>query len=223
MAESQARRKLREAHYFLQQVRICAECLDEGKFWYNLSAFVSSWTSVREYLLYDYAEKLGLCFTRDEYMTERDFEVAARAQNNSEALQFLGWWKKSRGRLDERLQMKRKFLLHRGYQDDVRKEFVSVEQFSVPVSTTGVSGWLDSLTITKGLASWAGSIPQPPAVAGTRIVDSKAIPIPKSPGIKYEFRFADYPDMNAVDVCQRAYGQAEQIVDEAENEVWKQQ
>jgi hypothetical protein len=224
LVESQARRKLREAHYFLQQVSICAESLDEEKFWYNLSAFVSAWISVREYLLYDYAEKLGLGFTRDENMTVRDFEVAARAKNNAEAQQLLSWWKESGGKLDGKLKTKRKYLLHRGYQDDVRKEFVSIEEFSVPASTPGVSGYMTEVlnAFAQRLASTAGSIPQPPAVAGTRIVDSKTIPTLKTYGMKYEFRFADYPDVNAVDVCKRAYGQAEQIVSEAEDEVWKQ-
>lgn len=92
-----AEKKIQEAEYFLNQLRNIPQ--DSDEFMYNLSAFLNAWRSVLDVMLYDYAEKFALGLTRDEKITERDFEVVAKALQHTQASQFINWWRQQRNRL----------------------------------------------------------------------------------------------------------------------------
>jgi hypothetical protein len=102
-------------------MRDAQDHLDEELFSFNFSAFLSAWKGVPEVLLYDFAERFGIGFTREDYMSDKEFGIAAnlwnRQMGESDASDFVKWWRKERDRLysTHKVSGKRDILIHRGY------------------------------------------------------------------------------------------------------------
>ena len=94
-----SKEKLAEAHYFLDAALRTKARDDE--FSHNVSAFLGACYSTMEVMVYDFAEKYGLGFTREDYLTERDFFVASKALKLEKAMEFHDWWDRTRGSLGQ--------------------------------------------------------------------------------------------------------------------------
>jgi len=121
----QAEDKLEEARYFLDKLRNLEENLIEFK--YNLSAFVSSWRSVLDVLLYDYAEKYFKIVREEQVkITPEVFSIGASAFNVPDAKKFIEWYyEKMRKLRDNRLWKLRIFFVHKG--STLPKDYVKWE------------------------------------------------------------------------------------------------
>jgi len=121
------RNKLEEARFFLNKVQ---ETMTDSKInHFYLSAFLASWRSVLDVLLYDFAEYYGMI---DYYgkqparknvpfkkMTSREsFRVAAADLRDSAALEFIDWWDEKMEEVrvlwNHRLWKKRTEAIHEG-------------------------------------------------------------------------------------------------------------
>jgi len=118
------RNKLEEARFFLNKVQ---ETMTDSKInHFYLSAFLASWRSIPDVLLYDFAEHYRItdyykkleCVTSFRAMTtESSFRLAARNLRNSEALEFIGWWvRKMKEIRNLELSSKRIEAVHKGLQ-----------------------------------------------------------------------------------------------------------
>lgn len=124
----QAKDKLMESAFFLNELENSLGV--EARFRYYLSAFLTATYSVLDILLYDFAEKLGFPFTREEFVGERDFFVASKVSGSKEGIEFLRWLQRQKAALAKNpLWEKRKFTVHRG-------TFGMDHDFSVTVSGT---------------------------------------------------------------------------------------
>lgn len=119
----EARYKLEEAIYFLERLKNLIknptkyEEMDniDREFMNNLSAFISAWRSVIDYLLYDYAEKF-FGINREEKLDSHTFRIAATACKNQKALNFIDWYDELLGVLKgDPLWKKRPYSIHRGH------------------------------------------------------------------------------------------------------------
>jgi hypothetical protein len=177
--EMEAREKLREALYFLEQIKKLEDqgrshTFSEDEFRKrnlalraNLSAFILAWHSIPEIMLYDFAETFKLPFTRNDRMMDFDFALSALSNpNRDDALDLLAWRTKETKELRKkhnRLAGMRDVVTHRGIIRTERGE--QVVETDMPVNTTGVSaivsGWYPGVT--------AGSIPGQVTEAGVSI------------------------------------------------------
>ena len=91
--------KLEECRFFLTQVQEKSDDPRINSFYQ--SAFLSTWRSILDYLLYDYAEYYGITqyYAKLEHATsfktwtdERSFRFAAKELGNNRALKFIRWW-----------------------------------------------------------------------------------------------------------------------------------
>jgi hypothetical protein len=211
----QAAKKLDEARFFLDWLsRTPQDTTHADEFMYILSAFLNSWKSVLDVLLYDYAEKFSLGLSREERITDRDFEVAARALQNTQASSFVHWWRQQLSLLSQNpLWTKRKIIVHRGYPPTMRKYTVFVT---------------DSIAVSSTISVYGSSTP--PISSGSSSAISPAAPTsPTSPShnsqhpittttpneTRIEIRFADLQDRSVVDYCQQAFHEIERIVNSA--------
>jgi hypothetical protein len=185
------RTKLKEAKFFLDALMETRDELE--KFNYNLSAFLNSWRSVLDVMLYDFVEKYSLGLTRDDKVTDRDFWVAANAQNLMDALRLIEWWRKKQGVLKHNpLWEKRIITTHRGYPEMIQDRFY--------VTGSGAN----STTISGDV------------VTSSEVPHEEAIPI--TPATSPEPRFVDFPNQSVIDLCTLAFNEMEGIVQEVERE-----
>jgi hypothetical protein len=116
------RNKLEEARFFLNKIQ---ETLTDSKIsYFYLSAFLASWRSIPDVLLYDLAQLYGIInyFEKIERSTsfrakrnKDSFRFAAKELRNSEALEFLAWWtRKMRQICDLELSNRRIEAVHEG-------------------------------------------------------------------------------------------------------------
>jgi hypothetical protein len=204
----QVKEKLNEAHYFLDMLRNAPQDnAHERQFIYILSAFLNSWASVLDVLLYDYLEKFSLGFSRSERITERDFEIAARALNHTQATLFIRWWNQQLGLLSNNpLWTKQNLMVHRGYPPTMHVYMIYVAESMAISSTISVYG---ASTITAGSSG-------PSAIPPTTTPSSATPqPAPQTAQTRAEIRFADRQDRSVIDYCQMAYDEMERIVSSA--------
>jgi len=201
----QVKEKLNEAHYFLDLLKSTPQDnTHEKEFMYILSAYLNSWASVLDVLLYDYLEKFSLGFSRNDRITEREFEVAARALKNTQALSFVQWWKQQLGVLSkDPLWTKRNLIVHRGYPPTMHVYAIYIAESIAVSSTISIYG---PSSYTAG-SSGPSAIP-PATTPGS----ATAQPTPQTARTTAEIRFADLPDRSVIDYCQRAYDEMEKIV-----------
>lgn len=208
MSAIEAREKLTEAKYFLDQMmRLDFMGLNTGifkdrEFGYNLDGFLVAWHSVLDVLRYDFAEKFSLGITRQERVPHRNYLkhlADALAGKNprefSEAAAFYEWMNRQEDELLKRhslLLEKRHIVVHRGtvktgVKEDLTEWAVNVSasgSSTYGVSTYGTGVYLDpaslvsSLSRSQPLTIQAGSIPEPPAAAEAPRVGGKTTPTP---------------------------------------------
>jgi len=122
--------KLREAKYFLEAVTK-TKTTQKRLFIYNLSAFLSAWRSVLDVMLYDFAVHYCIGLTRADRVLPHDFWIVAKAQNNTQALEFFKWWNKKRGELSNNpLWNMRHIIVHRGYPEITHRLYVPASSSS---------------------------------------------------------------------------------------------
>lgn len=220
----QATEKLDEARYFLDKLRITPQNRDhEKEFMYLLSAFLNAVHSVLDIMLYDYAEGFSLGFTRDEKFTDRDFEVASRAKNDNQALEFILWWKQQSGVMAQRpLWLKRNVIIHRGYPEIRRVHSIFIADtiavnsiLTASVLSTSRGPTPDTLTITATTGPHA--IPTTTAAENVGTTTAPNVPTTSSSSTRTEFYFKDLPDRNILDYCQETLNDMEEIVNSAIN------
>jgi len=199
----EAEKKIREAEYFLNQLNNIPQ--DSDEFIYNLSAFLTAWRSVLDIILYDYAEKFNLGLTREEKVTDRDFEVAARALQHTQALQFIKWWRDQCNRIARdpllgKLWKIRVKIVHRGYPP-MRREFFLylMETIAVGTTLTGISS-AEAMTPTP---STPNSIP--PNTFTPSGHSHREVTV----------YFQEIPNRNVIEVCDEALNKIKDIFREA--------
>jgi len=194
----EARNKLQEADYFLGMLRRTPQ--DRDAFMYNLSAFLNAWRSVLDVMLYDYAEKYCLGLTREDRVSDHEFEIAAKALNNAEALRFIKWWRQQRGRLIQNpLWKKRTVVVHRGYPPTIHVYRLYISESIALSSTFTVSGAPTESAIPTAYAA--------PTIAA-----------PPSTRREVETRFSDLPDRSIIDICEQAFNDTRAIIEAAEED-----
>lgn len=197
----EAEHKLSEARYFLDKMNTLKSQPEE--FMHNLSAFLSAWRSVPDILLYDYAEKY-FAWGREDRFDMRDFEVATRASGRKEAQRFFQWYKKQYARLaGNPLWRKRVVTIHRGrpkVKRTYRLYLFEVKSLSQERSITEIVKRDFSEVIPSGEASSISKSKTPDAVMGS-----------------VETFFEDYPDREIWEICEEAFENMRNIVEEARN------
>ena len=194
------RNKLEEARYFLDAL-VRKEKIPK-EFIYNLSAFLSAWVSVLDVMLYDFAEHYRIGLTREDRMKSHDFQIVAKAQKNSNALQFFNWWRQTSNMLKStnKLWNMRNITVHRGYEIAYR--------IYVPPS---MSGTTDYVLSTGKVAGFDKIVAQ--GVPIEIIATDYGIPIGIVPARRdtLDIELSDLPDL-----CKKGFAQMEEIVEEAE-------
>ena len=231
MSQPQAGLKLREAEYFLDQMRKAQNLLDEDLYKYNLSAFLSALNSVPEFLLFDFAEKnpIGISRQDEGKVYLKDFDVAAKAQKaigKTEASEFMEFWHKWHDDLKKHvIAARRNNTIHRGYPKLESKvgeveKVVFVPTGTFQVSTSGVSAIL-APTYSPTFGSAVSTVT---AAAGSQSLPSaQTYTFPPAPaGVRETYRFSDQHDKEAIDICQEAYNDMKTFVEEAQSDKWKQ-
>ena len=249
MSGIEAREKLREANYFLEEMkRLDFMGLDSGvfkdrEFSYNLDGFLVAWHSVLDILRYDFAEKFSLGITRQDRVPYRDYfrhlaEALAikNSKDFSDAAAFYEWMSRQEDGLLKRhalLLEKRHIVVHRGtVKTGVEEEYT---EWPVNVSTSGTSAYFDPAFFvssffavkSKSPTTQAGSIPSPPAAAGATRVIKEAPPTPLDRTMMlHETRaytyFKDDPEKRStVSICGGAYEDMARLVADAEKGSWK--
>ncbi len=210
----QSEDKLAEARYFLGLLSVTPQDpIHEKEFMYTVSAFLSSWRSVFDIMLYDYADKFQLGFSRDEEITERDFGIAARVTNNGQASSFLLWWRQQISILARNpLWVKRKIIVHRGYPPTMHvytlfiSGSIALSSSIVVTSSSGVTTLVNSSTTSTA----------PTATTHGGSAMSTATPTTTTPTTTTaEIRFLDFQDRSVVDYCKQALDEMEKIVNRA--------
>jgi len=187
-------RKLDEAKYLLDLLSYYQK--DETKFSYNLNAFLSSWRSVLDIMLYDFAEHYSLGFTREVEMNDKEFYAVAQVLKRTEAVKFIKWWRQKQGILrNEPLWRKRDISFHRGS--------LGIIYHYYGYGTGSSSGTISYMTaLSPHVSSNMGGAVSPHTVS-------------TSVGIPF-WSFLDFQNENLIDKCKEGYAKLEEIVHEAE-------
>ena len=204
----QAEEKLEEARFFLRMLNASPQDIThEREFMHVLSAFLSSWRSVTDVILYDYSDMFHFGFSRDEEITIHDFEIAARVTNNPQAGQFISWLNRQIGTLSRNpLWRKRNVIVHRGYPPTMRV-------YSLFIS--GSMSLSSSFTVQNPNQPLTQPAAIPPATAGTNASRGSAIPTTTPATTIAEIRFLDRQDQSVLDYCRQALTQMEAILNDA--------
>jgi len=123
-------KKLQEAEFFLGKIYEATE----DEILYYVSAFLSAWRSVFDFLLYDAAIFFELGFNRNEDMRPWHFRWAAKRLENVQALKFLSWWDSNLSNLrKDPVFEQRSIIIHRGIPE-IPSGTITIEV--LPGSTT---------------------------------------------------------------------------------------
>jgi len=246
LSEIEANEKLREAKYFLEQMRRLdfmgfeTGVFEDKEFSYNFDAFIVAWHSVLDILRFDFAERFSLGITRQERASRDYFRHLAKglASKNpkdfSEAAAFYEWMDRQEDGLLKRhasLREKRYMVAHRGTVKTGVKE--EVTEWAVNVSTYGVSTYSTALYSSysagkPGDSVQAGSIPAQPAAAWAgRVVKDEPPPTLPDRTVRlhktraYTYFKDDPEELSIVSICSSAYEDMAQLVTNAEKGSWK--
>jgi hypothetical protein len=208
-----AETKLQEAEYFLTMMRSHTGGTQE--FMFNLSACLTAARSVMDVLLYDYGCQYGL-FTLNDKIHADDFQRLATSQNHHDAVNFYSWWTQkvtilANDPIAGFLSKKRHILVHRGRPGMawslILAETISfsssfvVSQPSIPAGSATPHAM--DVTAVPSPAGSASPLPQSP---------DPAVPTSRHSLIGY---FTDYPQENAIDLCQKYLAMLSSIITEA--------
>jgi len=200
--------KLEEARYFLQKLEETPQDnAHDREFMYVLSAFLTSWRSVTDLILYDYAEKFGLGLSREDDISLHDFQLVARVTNNLQATQFLVWLNQQVGILSNNpLWRKRNIIVHRGYPRTSRVYSLHLSDsiaLSASFFVNQPVGSAGSSQILPSIASQPSSVPVTNVPVAT---PASAVP---------QIRFFDLPDQGVIDSCRQAMNLMQNFVNSA--------
>jgi len=199
--------KIEEANYFLR--RLCRARPEV--FHYYLSAFLSSWRSVLDVMLYDFAQLYSLGFDSRNRIDDEGFEIAARATKQREALSFLDWWRRQFEHVSKSpLYRARNMIIHRG-TSPLTHSFPLT-----PIASLPPSNHLVIETIPVRIRFLKNGI----MISGKAV---KSLKFPNRPRkrIKVEAVFEDVPTRKATDVCKEALDQMKSIIGVAERDYWR--
>lgn len=187
-----SRRRLTEATFFLDQLKQHESSAEVFEFY--MTAFLSSWRSIMDIMLYDVAEHF-LGVTRDQKFNDEELKVLAEEKGSKRAIEFIDWWSaKQKILFQHPLWEKRNISFHRGYPS-MNVDFIYLG------GSGGTSG-----TISFSLRQYA---PDPTGPGPLRSV-------PQPDFSSKRFSFTEIPDRDAIDVCQEALFQMKKIHEEAE-------
>lgn len=211
-----AREKLDEAKFFLSKLRQFSEFDSEGEipqddFKYYASACVWALYGSYDHLLYDYARKFWPKLGTDDYLTRDNLKLVAKATENKEAKEFLKWYNKALGRIQENKDAMTIIKVRKVEAHRAQTQYYFINDFTVSLhDAVTASG---AITMATYYEPWMpkpieiGSIPNVPPV----------VPIPSSmTTVKRIGHFSDYPDKSVDKVIEDALILLDQIVSEAE-------
>ena len=182
------RKRLQEAEYFRNRL---IGTQNDDEFYFNLSAFLSAWRSILDVMLYDFNEHYYLGFSTEDKFNDTDFKAVANALSNTQAIEFIKWWRKKQGLLRKNpLWTKKNITVHRGY--------AKLSEYRIYVSGSGGT----SSTIS-GVTGYMKRIPFPESGATSR----------RDPT---NYFFSDMQDKPVMDYCDEGLKQIESIITEAE-------
>jgi len=214
-----AKEKLSEAEYFLNMLKKTP--WRDPVFAYNLSAFLSSWRSVLDVMLFDFAQLYALGFEREDHLDYEGFEIAAKALGRKQALEFLKWWKRECEKLARTpLYRARNIVVHKG-----------TPPIAISIPLTGPSPAPSSIgeviqkmrsrvAVGKGELRFAFSDDQ---------FGSLVKLLPKKPwmitmdAMVNEVLFDINPVMKAKDACQVGFERMKKIVETSEKKYWRKE
>lgn len=217
--EMDAREKLRETKYFLDQMERLDELGKEKEFNYNLEAFIFAWHSIIDNtILYDFAEKYSLGITRHDFMRDYHFRLVARvldARGEGDALKFLNWLE---GKLNDLKH--RNSLLFEERTQIVHRERIKTRNRYKPTGKTR--------TYYVNFASFVSMFGPSPITTDSplhtleqTLPKHRGVEAVTEPEVKVMTYFQERPDESAFDICKHAYEDMERLVLDAEKEVWK--
>jgi len=205
--------KLEEARYFLQKLEETPQYnVHDREFMYLLSAFLTSWRSVTDLILYDYAEIFSLGLSREDDISLHDFGLIARVTNNSQAQRFLTWFNQQVGILSNNpLWRKRNIIVHRGYPPTMRVYSLYLSGSIALLASVALSA---SLTVNQPAGSGGSSGIQQPISAQS--VPTTNVPVVNSPASAVpQIRFVDLPEQGVIDSCRQAIALMQDFVNSA--------
>lgn len=232
--EINARERLREARYFLDRMKGFEKQGSVKEFIYHFDGFLVAWHSIHDNtILYDFAEKFSLPFTRKEYMTDHEFDLAAKWLKQEDASVFLKWLKSQVSKLRGEYKVLFDFrhqVVHRSGRTVEKKTEYRETTYGF-VSTSGISGVVSGVWgPTYGEVQAAG-VRWTSNAEGTSVPTSNAskpavppeavIRFPKAENLFYFSQADDPKGRRVIDVCESAYEDMARILTEAQTEVWK--
>jgi hypothetical protein len=224
--EIDARKKLQEAAYFLGKMKDFETQGLANEFIYHFDGFLAAWYSIiDDTILYDYAHRFKLPFTREDRMTRDDFALAARVlkeRGEEEPTKFVAWLN------NEIKEMRKKHdLLFKSRHVVIHRGIVPIGGKTVEKKTAYATGASYSIRLVESISlasqAQAGSIPpaaETPDQPSTAQQQPEAI-------IKYAtfenlFYFMDDPKgRRVIDVCESAHKDMDILLTEAQIEAWK--
>jgi hypothetical protein len=224
--EINARERLQEAKYFLDRMKEFEKQGSVKEFIYHFDGFLVAWHSIYDNtILYDFAERFSLPFTRKEYMTDREFELAAKWLKQEDASVFLKWLRSQVGKLKGEYKVLfdfRQQVVHRSGRTVEKKTEYHETTYGF-VNTSGVSA------IVSGALPAFGDF-QPAGVQWTSNVTPLSKPtvqpealtrFPKAENLFYFLQADDPKGRRVIDACESAYGDMARMLTEAQIEAWK--
>jgi hypothetical protein len=202
--------KLSESNYFLMKLKEIERQLDNDPgsivdliidFKANLSAFIQSWRSVFDFLLYDYAEKYFEIDRGETYLDKRLFQFGLKIVSSPEAGNFLKWYKEKESILGKQhLWYLRNLYVHRGGSATEvkiveRRDVTWQQTFGVAVMPSNIS---------------AGTVPPGMVYSG----GNRLITVPVETTTK-ELYVGDFNYNEIIDMCEKCYELMHLIVKEA--------
>jgi len=235
--EINARGRLREAGYFLDEMRRFEKEGLADEFIYHFDGFLVAWHSIHDNtILYDFAEEFSLPFTRKEYMTDHEFGLAAKWLKQEDASVFLKWLKGEVYRLRAEYKVLFEFrhqVVHRSGRTVEKKTEYRQTTYGF-VSTPGVSAIIsDAWVGTSGEVQaagvrWDASKANEMSVLTSDATRPTAAPeaiirYPEAENLFYFFQADDPKGRRVVDVCESAYRDIGKMVTEAQIGAWKKE
>jgi hypothetical protein len=232
--EINARERLREARYFLDRMKGFERQGSVKEFIYHFDGFLVAWHSIHDNtILYDFADRFSLPFTRREYMTDHEFGLAAKWLKQEDASVFLKWLKSQVGKLRGEYKVLFDFrhqVVHRsGRAVEQRTEYHETTYGFV--STSGISAVVSGVRVPTSGESQAAGIRWTGNANGTSVPTSNAteptappeavIRFPEAENLFYFSQADDPKGRRVVDVCESASDDMDRMLTEAQIEVWK--
>jgi hypothetical protein len=240
--EINARGRLREAGYFLDEMKRFEKEGLADEFIYNFDGFLVAWHSIHDNtILYDFAEEFKLIrkdkiITRKDKMMGYDFAIAAlNNPNRDDALDFLAWLTEEVRKLMQNYMVLFDFrhqVVHRSGRTVEKKTEYRETTYGF-VSSSGTSAVVSGVWApTSGEVQAAGvrwasdangtSVPTSNATRPT-VPPEAVIRFPEAENLFYFSQADDPKGRRVVDVCESAYRDIGEMLTEAQIRAWKKE